>query len=77
MMGGGAVRRYSPDGVLDAIVELPVTQVTACTFGGADLRTLYVTTSKIAADLDRHPQSGALFQVQPGVAGRAALVFGG
>ena len=34
---GGAVRRYAPDGVLDAVVPLPCGLVTACAFGGPDL----------------------------------------
>jgi sugar lactone lactonase YvrE len=34
LVDAGAVRRYSSDGVLDDVVELPVTKVTACTFGG-------------------------------------------
>lgn len=75
LMGGGAVRRYAPDATLDAVVELPVQQVTACTFGGDDLATLYITTSQIAADLQRHPASGALFSVDPGVRGRPTLTF--
>ena len=43
--GGSAVRRYSPEGRLDAVIELPTPQVTACTFGGPDLDELYITTS--------------------------------
>ena len=34
---GAAVHRYTPAGALDAVVELPVTKVTACTFGGPGL----------------------------------------
>ena len=44
--GGSAVRRYGPDGALDEVLELPVTQVTACTFGGQELDELYITTSR-------------------------------
>ncbi len=77
LMGGGAVRRYAADGSLDAVIELPVRQVTACTFGGDDLATLFITTSQIGADLDAHRASGALFSVDPGVRGRPALTFSG
>ena len=77
LMGGSAVRRYSASGVLDAVIALPVSQVTACTFGGPGLDTLYVTTSQIGADTRAQPASGALFAVQPGVRGRPARVFGG
>src|SRR5690606_22899436 len=43
---GGAVWRYSPDGKLDAVIELPARTVTACAFGGADLDELFITTSR-------------------------------
>ena len=77
LMEGGAVHRYAPSGVLDAVIELPVSQVTACTFGGPGLDTLYVTTSQIGADTQAQPASGALFAVQPGIRGRPALTFAG
>ncbi|MFB7914310.1 SMP-30/gluconolactonase/LRE family protein [Streptomyces sp. NPDC056061] len=62
---GSAVRRYTPDGSLDRIVELPVRRPTACAFGGTDLRDLYVTSARsgLAAP---HPLSGSLL-VLPGV----------
>ena len=77
LWGGGAVRRYRPDGMLDAVVELPVSQVTACTFGGPDLGTLYVTTSMQGpAGADR-PPAGALFAVRPGTRGLPVAEFAG
>ena len=44
--GGGVVRRYTPDGRLDREVRLPVTQPSACCFGGEDLTDLYITTTR-------------------------------
>lgn len=44
--GGGQVRRYTPDGTLDRVVEIPATQVTGCCFGGDDMRDLFVTTGR-------------------------------
>ena len=49
-LGGGAVHRYDRDGRLDLVVDLPVSQVTACTFGGPELRTLFITTSRQGLD---------------------------
>jgi sugar lactone lactonase YvrE len=77
LMEGSAVHRYAPSGALDEVITLPVSQVTACTFGGPDLGTLYITTSQIGADTTAQPASGALFAVRPGVAGRPAESFAG
>ncbi|MER6689623.1 SMP-30/gluconolactonase/LRE family protein [Streptomyces minutiscleroticus] len=61
---GGAVRRYTPDGALDRVVELPVRRPTACAFGGAGLADLYVTTARVGLDAP-HPLSGSVL-VLPG-----------
>jgi sugar lactone lactonase YvrE len=73
---GSAVRRYSADGTLDEVVELPMPQVTACTFGGASLDELYITTSR-HEEADPHPSAGALFRFQAGVTGLPASTFAG
>ena len=73
LWGGGAVHRYAPDGSLDAIVRMPATHPTSCTFGGADLGDLYITTAAIrlsAAERAQQPAAGGLFRVRPGVFGR-------
>jgi len=75
LWGGSAVQRYSPGGELDERLELPVTNVTSCCFGGADLTTLYVTTA--ARGAAREPLAGALFAYRPGVRGLPATPFAG
>ena len=75
MHGGGAVLQFRPDGTPDGRVELPVRDVTACTFGGPSLDQLYITTSRHAGD--RSPLAGALFRADVGVPGRPALAFAG
>jgi sugar lactone lactonase YvrE len=77
LMGGSAVRRYSDAGTLDAVITLPVSQVTACTFGGPGLDTLFVTTSRLGADMSAQPASGSLFAAQPGVGGLPCRPFAG
>ncbi len=42
---GGCIIRFSPDGRIDRIVELPVRQPTSCVFGGPQRKTLFVTSA--------------------------------
>jgi sugar lactone lactonase YvrE len=77
LWGGSAVRRYAPTGELDAVIELPTRQVTACTFGGPNLEQLFITTSaqNMAAGAD--PYAGAVFTLRPEVKGMLPLPFAG
>jgi sugar lactone lactonase YvrE len=74
---GGAVRRYSPDGRLDAVIELPVRKVTACTFGGDRLDELFITTSREGLDPGADSPAGALFHAVPDVIGLPVREFAG
>jgi sugar lactone lactonase YvrE len=74
---GGAVRRYTADGALDEVVELPVTKVTACTFGGQRLEELFITTSREGLDTGVEPAAGSLFRAVPGVTGLPVREFAG
>ncbi len=78
--GGGRVSRFSPAGVLDRAIAIPATQVTSCAFGGPDLKTLYVTTASIglhAAELERQPLAGGLFEIETEFAGTPVNRFKG
>jgi sugar lactone lactonase YvrE len=75
--GGSAVRRYRPDGTLDEVLELPVSQVTACTFGGPALDELFITTSRMEVPEGEQPEAGSVFLARPGVSGMPALPFAG
>ena len=78
--GGWGLLRYSPEGDLLGHVGLPVAKVTSCCFGGAGLRDLYVTTRRQSlndAELADQPLAGALFRLDPGVAGLPTHAFGG
>jgi sugar lactone lactonase YvrE len=77
LYAGSAVRRYRPDGVLDGIIELPVTNVTACTFAGADLDQLVITTSREGLPDGSQPEAGSLFRSRPGVTGLPVAEFAG
>jgi sugar lactone lactonase YvrE len=76
--GGGAVRRFTPRGVVDTVVRMPATLVTSCSFGGPDLGDLYVTTAReglTPGELASQPHAGGLFRLRPGVAGLAQVPF--
>lgn len=77
LANGGAVRRYTPDGVLDEVVELPVTKVTACTFGGPALDELYITTSRDGLGPGDEPLAGSLFRAAVGIQGQPVREFAG
>jgi sugar lactone lactonase YvrE len=47
--GGGCILRLAPDGSLDRVIEMPVQNITTCTFGGPDLKTLFITTASIVS----------------------------
>jgi sugar lactone lactonase YvrE len=75
LWGGGAVHRYTPDGALEARVELPVPLVTSCAFGGPGLSELYITTSRPEDDGAGSP-AGSVFRCTPGQAGLLPLPAG-
>jgi sugar lactone lactonase YvrE len=80
LFGGGQVRRYAGDGSLDAVLSLPVRQVTSCCFGGPNLDLLYVTTARVELDersLLLEPLAGSVFVADPGIAGLPQAEFGG
>lgn len=75
LFGGGALRRYDPDGTLMTVLELPVRHPTSIAFGGPDLATMFVTTSRHKLTADEradHPNAGAIVVVDAGVRGRPA-----
>ena len=77
LYGGGSVRRYTPDSMLDEVIEVPAKQVTACTFGGRDLDQLFITTSREDLKPSEDPLAGSLFRTAVGVAGMPVREFVG
>ncbi|HRY25723.1 MAG: SMP-30/gluconolactonase/LRE family protein [Geminicoccaceae bacterium] len=77
--GGSAIVRLDPDGRLMSTLHLPVSQPTACAFGGPDRRTLYVTSARqrlSPAALEGEPMAGDLLAFDVGVAGLPEPRFG-
>lgn len=77
LYNGGAVQHYSPEGVLDEVVEVAARQVTACTFGGPNLDELFITTSRENLEPGDDPLAGSLFRAVPGVTGLPVREFAG
>ena len=77
LYAGGAVRRYTPNGNLDAVIEVSAHRVTACTFGGDDLSRLFITTSREGLAPGEDPLAGSIFAVDTGVAGLPVTPFAG
>lgn len=76
LWGGHAVRRYDGAGTLVDVIELPPSQVTACTFGGPDLTDLYVTTSATGVGAGS-PGAGAVYRYEADVHGLPVQPFRG
>ena len=77
---GYGVHRYLPDGTLDAIIPLPVSNVSSCELGGSDLRDLYITTAWELLSEAEHaaqPLAGSLFHTRVDVPGQPRVPFAG
>ncbi|MBB4054004.1 sugar lactone lactonase YvrE [Devosia subaequoris] len=72
----GCLMRFAPDGHLDRTIELPVRNPTACTFGGKDLKTLYVTSGRFGLD-NPGALDGALLSAQVEVPGGRENYYAG
>lgn len=56
----------SRNGNLIRKIPFPVTKITSCVFGGANLDTLYVTSSRVGLSDDQlkeEPEAGSVFEV--------------
>ncbi|MDX1617888.1 MAG: SMP-30/gluconolactonase/LRE family protein [Balneolaceae bacterium] len=78
---GSRVIRINPEsGDTLFSVLLPVPRVTSCTFGGADLNELYITTARENMPkerLEKYPLSGSLFRARVPFRGSPAVRFAG
>ncbi|MGP3778769.1 SMP-30/gluconolactonase/LRE family protein [Halanaerobium saccharolyticum] len=77
--GGAQVSRWNPEtGEKIEKVELPVSNVTSCAFGGENLDQLYITTASVGLseeEKNEQPLAGGIFRYQAGVRGSAAQKF--
>ncbi len=73
LWNGSAVHRYSVEGELTDVVTLSTPQVTACTLGGPDGRTLFITTSANGINRADQPDAGAVFTARVQISGDPPL----
>jgi xylono-1,5-lactonase len=66
--GGGRVSRFAPDGRRLGRIEVPTERVTSCAFGGADLRTLFITSAGGTGSAGAGP-AGSVFAARTEAAG--------
>jgi sugar lactone lactonase YvrE len=72
----GLIHRFTPQGKLDQSLPVPVKKPAMCAFGGADMKTLYVTSIRPAnMDLSDQPLAGAVFALRPGAQGIEEPIF--
>ena len=65
MWGSGKVCCFDKQGSLKLILQLPVSKVTSCTFGGKNLNELFITTASVGLndiEAERQPHAGKLFK---------------
>lgn len=70
--GGWKVTRYDPTGQVERKIWMPVQHPTSCTFGGARLDELYITSAKAPlneAQREEQPLAGDLFRLHVEVKG--------
>lgn len=70
--GGNCVIRYAPDGTIDRIVDVPVSQVTCPAFGGKDLKRLFLTSANKTMSPERiaaEKVAGGVFYIDLDIAG--------
>lgn len=76
LWNGHAVHHYDSAGTLAEVVDVPPSQVTACTFGGPGLTDLYITTSATGAGAEI-AGAGAVYRYQTDGVGLPVAPFRG
>ncbi|OZI32448.1 IclR family transcriptional regulator [Bordetella genomosp. 10] len=79
MVASGQLVRLAPDGRVDRVIQLPVTNPTCPAFGGEGLATLYITSHSqrfTPQEQAAEPLAGALLALDVGVRGLPEPRFG-
>ncbi|MBX6317735.1 SMP-30/gluconolactonase/LRE family protein [Pigmentiphaga sp.] len=79
MVASGQVIRHTPDGEVDRVIQLPVSNPTCPAFGGDNLDIMFVTShsQRLGDQLSREPLAGGLFAIHTGCRGLPEPRFAG
>lgn len=71
LYAGGRVVQINPQGEIINTIAIPAKNPTMVAFGGPEMKTLFVTTTKAGSDeeAEQYPLSGSIFAVEVEVAG--------
>lgn len=78
MWDGWCVICFNPKGEEISRIQLPIQRPTSCTFGGEDLRTLYITSASVGLseeEIEKSFYSGDLFAVETNTIGLPTDIF--
>jgi sugar lactone lactonase YvrE len=77
--GGGKVVRWDASGQQTLEFEVPARRITSLAFGGPELATLFIATSRVGLsqnELSSQPLNGAIFGMETGTRGYPTRPFG-
>lgn len=77
---GSRVVRYSPEGEILQVIELPFAKPTSCVFGGVEGKTLFITSASVNTSdevLATQPLAGHVIALEMEVSGAASQAFAG
>ncbi len=78
--GGACLVKITPQGKLDQVLDLPVSNPTSCQFGGQDLSTLFITSARAGLNsqqLSINDKEGAVLVIDTAVTGTPTEAFAG
>ena len=80
MWGSSQLIQFDATGKKSKVIELPVTHPTSCCFGGPQLSTLFITTSKhvlTADEIRQQPLAGKILKIETAFQGQVMRRFKG
>jgi len=77
--GGSTIARWDTDGRQTLEIPIPARRITSLTFGGAELATLFIATSRAGLgvlDIKQQPLTGSIFGIETATHGFPTRPFG-